>query len=264
MSGVAAQQLAYQTTGCIWQHELADSVGSLIWRNQTEVIVAGADGILSWLNTVDGSVRHTVDAHQGAITRLTINAAENILATASEDGCVKLWDAACGSHLHTLLSHWLWVEQLAWSAQGNYLAAATGRELFIWDKRGEQRQHIGQHSGDFPGSISALDWSQRGARLLAGSYRCVKLLQPDHAKALQHYDCPNGVSSCSWSPRQDGAFAAGSQDKLLQVWRRDRQQRLKQFTMRGYHSKVTALSWRADGRAVVLGTEAGGLYCYHL
>jgi hypothetical protein len=28
--------------------------------------------------------------------------------------------------------------------------------------------------------------------------------------------------------------------------------------------EVTALSWRADGRAVVLGTESGGLYCYHL
>jgi WD40 repeat protein len=54
------------------------------------------------------------------------------LASASEDGTVKVWDADKGQELLTLQGHTNWVSSVAFSPDGRRLASASS-EVKVWD-----------------------------------------------------------------------------------------------------------------------------------
>jgi WD40 repeat protein len=47
------------------------------------------------------------------------------LASGSEDGAVRIWDAETGALLRTLAGHTDWVLSAAWSPDGRFLASAS-------------------------------------------------------------------------------------------------------------------------------------------
>ncbi|KAI9762240.1 MAG: Coronin-like protein crn1 [Chaenotheca gracillima] len=75
-------------------------------------------------------------------------AAENVLATASGDYTVKLWDAETGSSKVTL-KHGDIVQGLSWSADGSLLVTTCrDKKLRIWDARQQKPAHeVPGHSG---------------------------------------------------------------------------------------------------------------------
>jgi WD40 repeat protein len=54
------------------------------------------------------------------------------LAVASEDGIVRIWDVNAGSEI-SRLHHPLAVKRVSYSHDGQYLASASGRLIFLWD-----------------------------------------------------------------------------------------------------------------------------------
>ncbi|KAI0014130.1 DUF1900-domain-containing protein [Xylariaceae sp. FL0662B] len=88
-------------------------------------------------------------AHSRKVGQVLFNpAAENILASASGDLTIKLWDIGAGSVVHSL-KHPDIVQSLSWNACGTMLVTTSrDKKLRVWDVRQERPAHEGPgHEG---------------------------------------------------------------------------------------------------------------------
>jgi coronin-1B/1C/6 len=87
--------------------------------------------------------------HSRKVGQVLFNpAAENILASASGDLTIKLWDVSAGSAVHTL-KHSDIVQSLSWNASGTMMVTTSrDKKLRVWDVRQERPAHESQgHEG---------------------------------------------------------------------------------------------------------------------
>lgn len=87
---------------------------------------------------------------------------QSILASASIDTTVKLWDVETGRLLHNLSKHKEPVYSLAFSPDGRYVASGSGdQRVIIWSVRdGTVARH---YKG--PSSVYEVAWSPDGRRV---------------------------------------------------------------------------------------------------
>jgi WD40 repeat protein len=148
-----------------------------------------------------------------------------------------------------------WVEHLAWTVDGELLAAAAGRSIHLW--RGEESLGVWY---DANRSVLALAWAPDGRRLATAANKGLHLWQVGGQAPAQLLQFPGAPVALGWRP--DGkALAVGTQDGFLQVWRqaaggvRKGRGGSSQLTMRGYPAKVTCLDWHPTRSRVA---TAGG------
>ncbi|RFU31101.1 hypothetical protein B7463_g5243, partial [Scytalidium lignicola] len=90
-----------------------------------------------------------LSGHSRKVGQVLFNpGAENILASASGDYTIKLWDISTGTP-HLTLKHNDIVQSLSWSANGTMLATTSrDKKLRIWDTRQERAAHeVSGHTG---------------------------------------------------------------------------------------------------------------------
>ncbi len=229
-----------------WQATLDDYAIAGAWSHGGELlVVTDAQGSLYALETRSGALRWTrPTAHPGGSLALAVDPERRQIASAGQDGRVRLWSAADGTAGVTLAAGEGWVEHLAWSPDGARIAAACGREVSVWDQDGRRLLTLEEH----PSTVSAIAW-QSPSELATACYGRVSFFELPQGRASQCLAWKGSLVSMVLSPDAD-VVACGSQDNSVHFWRRSTG---KDSMMTGYSGKPSALAFDAAGELLATG-----------
>ncbi len=234
-----------------WTLQPGECLTDHAWSPDARYVAVGdAVGRLTLLVAEDGRVERVFDAHEGDVLQTAWSPDGELIATSGLDGAVRAWRAVNGERLGVWASEGEWVNRIAWSPDGRHLALTAGKVLRVMNRRGETVLEYAGHAS----TVTALDWHQGGGRLLTACYRGVRLFTlGDRHREPRVLGCMSALVNAAWSP--SGRYVcAGSQDREVHFWDL-KPTRPAHMVMRGYASKVAALSWSPDSRRVA---TAGG------
>ena len=231
-----------------WSAEVDDYAIAGGWTVRGEALVVGdaAGGVYAFDGTSGATIWAQRGVHQGGVLAVAIHPSKPAFATAGQDGRVLVWSAAEGHVSRAIEVGSDWVENVAWSPDGQWLAASCSRQVCTYGADGVETWR----SPDHPSTVSAIAWS--GAEELATAcYGRVTFFEASTGEPRQQLEWMGSLVSMVLSP--DGEIVAcGSQDNSVHFWRRSTEQ---DAMMSGYPAKPSALAF--DDTGTLLATGGG-------
>lgn len=255
-----------------WRADAGDYPAGIAWApGGALVAVAAAPGPVLLLDGATGEPVGTPAGHADGASCVawSDDPAGLLLASGGHDGAVRLWRPG-GDLVAELVAGAPWVEQVAWSEDGQLLATAAGKIVRVWTREGVLAAELPRQAS----TVTAIGWRPGklalpklatacygGARLWrigGGAARaaggagtaCGQVEEPPQVAAAEW---KGSVLAASWSP--DGRrVATGAQDGLIHIWHPENDDKLE---MGPYPSKVRTMAWSASAGMLV--TIAGDL-----
>ena len=233
-----------------WAVDIGDHVSAAGCSHDGRLVCAASiSGPVFLLDAADGA---TVIEYRGHTLGTTVAAwrpGHALLATGGQDGKVRLWSVGAVEPQAVCDAGAAWVENLAWSADGAYLASSAGKILRLWSPDGTLiREYPAQDS-----TIASIAWHPLREELAAASYGGVVFFSAGSGDQVRKLDWKGSILALAWSP--DGEMiATGNQDSSVHFWFMSSREDLH---MAGYPLKVKSLSWSADSRYLA---TSGSIY----
>ena len=231
-----------------WPAEVGDYAIAGGWSlSGKELIVGDTEGGVYAFDGKSGStVWERRGVHEGGLLAIAIHPNGTAFATAGQDSRVLIWDAAEGRIGRAVDVGSGWVENVAWSPDGQLLAASCSRQVRVYGADGGEVWR----SADHPSTVSAIAWS--GVRELATAcYGRVTFFDASTGEARQNLEWQGSLVSMVLSS-DGGIVACGSQDNTVHFWRRSTGE---DSMMSGYPTKPSALAF--DDAGTLLATGGG-------
>ena len=181
-----------------------------------------------------------------------------LLASASADSTVKLWDVATREEISTLEGHTSWLNSVVFSPDGRLLASASADgTVKLWDVATGLNIATLEGHEDWVTSVS---FSPDGTMLASASWdETVKLWDVATGREIDTLGWPFGahegqVTSVSFSP--DGTMlASGGGDETVKLW--DMATRENIATLEGHTAAVTSVVFSSDGTMLASASRDG-------
>ena len=216
------------------------------WACGYDVLVVGdAAGSVFGFKGTSGDIlwKHS-KIHNGGLLSLDVHPEKVLFASAGQDGRVLIWNSKEGQVLQTIELGKGWVEKVAWSPSGTWLAISISRRVHVYDIKGQEVWK----SDDHVSTVSAIAWSSE-KELVTTCYGCVTFFDIPSGEVLQKFEWKGSLVSLELSPDGD-VVACGSQDNSIHFWRRSTGE---DSMMSGYPGKPSALSFDRTGTFLATG-----------
>ena len=231
-----------------WSAAVGDYAIAGGWILCGEALVVGdaEGGIYAFDGESGAALWERRGVHEGGVLSMAVHPSGSPFATAGQDGRVLIWSAADGEVIRTIDVGGGWVENVAWSPDGQRLAASCSRQVRTYDADGAEVWR----SDDHPSTVSAIAWSSRG-ELATACYGRATFFDAFTGEARQKLEWQGSLVSMVLSPNGD-IVVCGSQDNTVHFWRRSTEQ---DSMMSGYPAKPSALAF--DDTGTLLATGGG-------
>lgn len=218
--------------------------------------IAGSTGDNSiYLWDPEGEPITSLSGHSRYITGLAFSPDSKILASASADSTIQLWDMATNQSIRVLrLPSRSDFVPIAFSADGKILASgATDGSIILWDIA--TGQAIGPPLTGHTDSILSLAFSINGLLASASFDTNVIIWNTTTEQAIGNplagHD--DAISSVVFTP--DGKYlASGSRDETIQLWDVEQQRPVGQPLV-GHRDRITSVAFSPDGKTLASASE---------
>ncbi|XP_072231269.1 notchless protein homolog 1 [Leuresthes tenuis] len=141
-----------------------------------ERLVSGSDDftLFLWNPAEAKKPLARMTGHSALVNQVLFSPDTRLLASASFDKSIKIWDGRNGKYLMSLRGHVGSVYQVAWSADSRLVVSGSSDStLKVWDvKTGKLNMDLPGHADE----VYAVDWSPDGQRVASGGKdKCLRI-----------------------------------------------------------------------------------------
>jgi len=229
-----------------WSTTVGDYAISGGWACNGRILVVGdaVGGIYGFAGTTGQTIWEHQKVHGDGLLSLSIHPNGERFATGGQDGRVVIWNSKDGQALQTIELGRGWIDNLAWSPDGKWLAMSISRRVHVYNSDGQEAWRTADH----PSTVSAIAWSG-GKELATACYGQVTFFDVSSGELCQKLQWKGSLVSMVLSPDGD-IVACGSQDNSIHFWRRSTEQ---DSMMQGYPGKPSVLAFDSTGMLLATG-----------
>ena len=234
--------------GSRWTADLDDCIIAAAWSAGEQMLATASIGgeIAFFTPSSDKPVIHHKSTHAPGIRSLSWHPRQPLLASGGQDGQIKIWLE--GELYGQMETRDPWIEKVAWSPDGQWLAAAAGRELYLWQLQGIERQFelhfVSPEHADILTDIAWRPWHRAiptPPEIAAASCGQIAFWQPNTHDPTRILTWQANPLALAWSP--DGRYlSCGGQDAALHLWAFPSE---RELALPGYTESLRELAWNA-------------------
>ncbi|MGD1920015.1 MAG: hypothetical protein ACFCAD_14650, partial [Pleurocapsa sp.] len=198
---------------------------------------------------------NTIVGHDDAISQIKYSPNGKIVASASWDKTIKLWNTINNQLNHTLRGHEDGINSIAFSSDNKILVSASeDKTIKIWNV--ENKPELVKTLTGHTDSIKAITISFDGQLIASAGYDKTIKIWSNAGELLQTINAHNlAITSLSFTP-DSKKLASGSWDNSIKLWSIQDAGRDSNLlhTLTGHQDGVTTISFNSDGTLLISGS----------